>query len=490
MDQRKQLIDAFNSLCLALADADLNDSEYPIHMVNRLITLASEMRASDVHLQPSSVGLELRLRIDGVLHCCGFIPASSAQRVMARLKVMADLVHYRRDLPQEGRIIFADRDQELRISVLPTLHGEKIVLRFLSGPGHFRSIDELGYPPDVAQKLRDLLQETMGAIVVTGPAGSGKSSCLYACLRDLTSGSNGIQRSIASLEDPIEVAVDGVAQTEVNPSVGLDLTSGLRYLLRQDPEIIMMGEIRDRETADAVLQASLTGHLLLTTFHAGSTAEAISRLLEMDLEPYLIRSSLRAVLSQRLVRRLCFCARPCNDPAETCGLPVEEFYLPTGCEKCAGTGFAGRLALVEFLTLDSSEVARAILAKSDSRTLESKAVEAGMITRLQRGIEAVRSGLTCPSEIRRAFGLLSDERFLPAERHLPTDFATAGVDAGNNHDHDSEPATASLATSSASEETLAEGNGNEVECGAPLSGELSFASEAGGDAVVSDDSSQ
>ena len=252
----------------------------------------------------------------------------------------------------------------------------------------------------------------------------------------------------------------------------------------------MVGEIRDRETADAVLQASLTGHLLLTTFHAGSTAEAISRLLEMDLEPYLIRSSLRAVLSQRLVRRLCSCARPCNDPAETCGLPVEEFYLPTGCETCAGTGCAGRFALVEFLTLDSSEVARAILAKSDSRTLESKAVEAGMITRLQRGIEAVRSGLTCPSEIRRAFGLLSDERFLPAERHLPTDFATAGVDAGNNHDHDSEPATASLATSSASEETLAEGNGNEVECGAPLSGELSFASEAGGDAVVSDDSSQ
>ena len=206
------------------------------------------------------------------------------------------------------------------------------------------------------------------------------------------------------MEDPIEVSVDGVAQAQVNPVVELDLATGLRFLMRQDPEVIMVGEIRDRPTAEAAFQASLTGHLLLSTFHAGSAAEAISRLSDMGIEPYLLRSGLLGILSQRLVRRLCECSRVSDELGARLGLPVEQVRVPVGCDACGQTGYRGRMVLVEMLKAQRTELGRAILTRSDAATLERLAVEAGMVTRWDRAYDALRKGLTSPAEVRRVLG--------------------------------------------------------------------------------------
>ena len=207
------------------------------------------------------------------------------------------------------------------------------------------------------------------------------------------------------MEDPIEVAVDGVAQSQVNEAAGLDLATGLRFLMRQDPEVIMVGEIRDRPTAEAALQASLTGHLLLSTFHAGSAAETISRLLDMGIEPYVLRSGLLGVVCQRLLRRLCRCARKCDDPDARLGLPVDRVMVPTGCEACGGTGYRGRFLLAEMLPITHAQLGRAILSRCDTARLEQLAVEAGMVTRWDRACRAVEAGLTGPAEVRRVLGV-------------------------------------------------------------------------------------
>jgi type II secretory ATPase GspE/PulE/Tfp pilus assembly ATPase PilB-like protein len=258
-------------------------------------------------------------------------------------------------------------------------------------------------PDDVLPALRRLLSETSGAIFATGPAGSGKTTTLYACLREIAANS-GAGRSLVSLEDPIEVPVAGVAQAQVNPAIGFDLATGLRFLMRQDPEVILVGEIRDRATAEAAFQATLTGHLLLSTLHAGSAAEAISRLLDIGIEPYVLRSGLLAILSQRLVRRLCDCARETVDADARLGLPIERVRVPVGCEACGGTGYRGRMLLVEMLTPGRTALGRAILSRSDAATLERLAGEAGMVTRWQRACAAVQAGMTSPAEVRRVLG--------------------------------------------------------------------------------------
>jgi len=218
------------------------------------------------------------------------------------------------------------------------------------------------------------------------------------------SGQSGGQRSLVSIEDPIEVAVEGVAQSQVHPPAGLDLAAGLRFLMRQDPEVIMVGEIRDRPTAEAALQASLTGHLLLSTFHAGSAAETIGRLLDMGIEPYVARSGLLAIVHQRLLRRLCSCAQATDDPDARFGLDVERVLVPRGCDACGGSGYQGRFLLVEMLALSRTELARAILAHSESAVIERLAAEAGMSSRWQRACRAVDEGLTSPAEVRRVLG--------------------------------------------------------------------------------------
>jgi len=386
-----------------LAEWRADDPEFATRVVDRLLAAAQEFGASDVHLQPSAAGLELRMRIDGVLQPAGALPGKVAAHVVARLKVLAELLTYRTDLPQEGRIRDPAGEVEMRVSTFPTLYGERGVIRFFAGPRRFQHLDDLGLPDDVLQSLRRLLGETSGAILATGPAGSGKTTTVYACLRELVGIREGA-RSLVSLEDPIEVPVPGVAQSQVNAKVGLDLATGLRFLMRQDPEVIMVGEIRDPATAEAAFQASLTGHLLLSTFHAGSAAEAVSRLSDMGIEPYLLRSGLLAIVSQRLVRRLCLCARLSDDREARLGLPVDRVSLPVGCGECSGTGYQGRLPLVEMLTAQRTELGRAILSRCDTVALERLAIRSGMVTRWQRACHAVGQGLTSPAEVRRVLG--------------------------------------------------------------------------------------
>ncbi len=387
-----------------LEQFDVRDAEFAIRVVDRLLAEGKASGVSDLHLQPAETGLEIRYRLDGVLQPAGQLPCSVAQNVVARLKVLAGLLTYRTDVPQEGRIRQDRSHAELRVSTFPTLYGERAVVRFFADAGQYRLLGELGFPADLVQTLKRLLSETSGAILATGPAGSGKTTTVYACLRHLVSHAEAA-RSIVSIEDPIEVAVEGVAQSQVNPSAGLDLATGLRFLMRQDPEVIMVGEIRDRPTAEAALQASLTGHLLLSTFHAGSAAEGISRLADMGIEPYLLRSGVLGILSQRLARRLCDCSREAASRDELLGLPVSAARVPQGCEACGRTGYRGRFVLAELLTVEKTELGRAILSRTDSAALEALAVKAKMITRWQRAYEALQQGQTSPAEIRRVLGL-------------------------------------------------------------------------------------
>ncbi|MEN6407140.1 MAG: GspE/PulE family protein [Thermoguttaceae bacterium] len=390
-------------LCGELGRLNLVDPDFAARGVDAVLAAARQAEASDVHFQPTRDGLELKFRVDGVLTPVAMFPVQVAANITARLKVLAGLLTYHTDRPQEGRIRLPQDDVEMRVCTFPTLHGERIVVRLFGGTARYQYLDDLGLSDDVLYPLRRLLSETSGAVLVSGPAGSGKTTTVYACLREIARQATGA-RSLVSIEDPIEVAVEGVAQSQVNPPAGLDLAAGLRFLMRQDPEVLMVGEIRDRATAESALQASLTGHLLLSTFHAGSAAETVGRLLDMGLEPYVLRSGLLAILNQRLLRRLCQCAEPSDDPDARLGLPVERMKIPRGCEQCGGTGYRGRFLLVEMLTLTKAELAHAVLARSETSVIEQLAVESGMVSRWQRACHGVELGLTSPAEVRRVLG--------------------------------------------------------------------------------------
>ncbi len=378
-------------------------ASYAAEFVERLLAAAREAGASDVHLQPTPQGLEVRWRLDGVLQTIGCFPPGEASQVVARLKVLAELLTYRVDVPQEGRIRAAGNAVEMRVSTFPTLHGERAVIRLFAAPESLLWIEDLGLPEEIAHALKRLTAETSGAVVIAGPAGSGKTTTAYACLREVVRASAG-GRSVVSLEDPIEAAVPGVAQAQVHRAAEFDLATGLRSLMRQDPEVILVGEIRDRPTAEGVFQAALTGHLVVTTFHAGSAAGAISRLSDMGIEPYLLRSGVLAIVCQRLARRLCACSRPGSDEAERLGLPVAAWRTPQGCDACRGVGYRGRMVLAEMLTAQPTALGRAILSRDDAAHLEQLAVQAGMVPRWRRALQAVEQGGTSPAEVRRIFG--------------------------------------------------------------------------------------
>ncbi len=373
-------------------------------LVERTLALARECQASDIHLVPLAGGRSLQMlwRIDGVLHQVAVVD-KVAPNVIARLKVLAELLTYRTDVPQEGRIRTGDESVEMRVSTFPTVHGEKAVVRLFVGSGRYRDIEDLGLPADLDAELRRCLIQTGGALLVSGPAGSGKTTTLYACLRHLLR-SAPHSRSICTLEDPVEALVPGAAQSAIRPDAGFDYATALRSLMRQDPEVIMVGEIRDRPTAETVFQASLTGQLVLTSFHAGSAVEAVGRLFDLGVEPYLLRSGLLGVLSQRLVRRLCDCARPGTSSDDHLGLAVACCRLPHGCERCGHTGYSGRMLLAESLGPRLPTLGRAILTRTDSGSLEHIAVAAGMQTILQRATAAVQEGRTSPVEVRRVLG--------------------------------------------------------------------------------------
>lgn len=379
------------------------DPQYAIDFVDRLLDAACEAKASDVHLQPTSKGIELRWRLDGVLHLLGVFPRGDAADVVARLKVLAELLTYRTETPQEGRIRDRHANVEIRVSTFPTLHGERAVIRLFASEGRFLYVQDLQLPQQLSDPLYRLLSETSGAILITGPAGSGKTTTAYACLREIVRHSGG-GKSLVSLEDPIESAVDGVAQSQVNTAAGFSLATGLRSLMRQDPEVILVGEIRDRETAEVTLQAALTGHLVVTTFHAGSCAGAMSRLADMGLEAYQIRSGILAIMSQRLVRKLCECAVPLANEAEKLQLSIARGKKPSGCPRCWHTGYQGRTLLAELLPLGDLTMDSTILEKRDAAAIERLAVENGFVPLYQRACSAVEEGLTSPAEVRRVLG--------------------------------------------------------------------------------------
>jgi general secretion pathway protein E len=391
-----------NGLALGLRSLDDSTDSYASRFVDLMLDAAQRAGASDLHLLPSPNGVSVQMRLDGVLQTVGTFSPGRGTDIVTRLKVLAKLLTYRTDFPQEGRIREGDSSIEMRVSSFPTLNGEKVVVRLFPADDHYQYISELGFSSDIEQRLGRLLRETSGAIIIAGPAGSGKTTTLYACLREIVRASAS-RRSVATLEDPIEVAIAGVAQSQVNEQAGMDLATGLRSLLRQDPEVIAVGEIRDPATAATALQASLTGQLVLTTFHGGTAAGALSRLSDMGIEPYILRSGILAVLCQRLVRRLCDCATTGHSAEGRMGLAVERFREPAGCEKCHQTGYQGRMLLAEMLPIDSG-VAEAILARLEARVLEEEGVRAGMMTIWQRAVEAVVAGVTSPAEVRRVLG--------------------------------------------------------------------------------------
>ncbi|MDO4586127.1 MAG: ATPase, T2SS/T4P/T4SS family [Planctomycetia bacterium] len=403
-----------DSFALWVAQARAAKDDFIVLMIQRILQEASIRHASDVHFQPGRLGIDVRIRLDGVLHRVGILPLSSAPQVAARIKVLANLMTYKTTDPQEGRvrkgqIPFVDRD--IRISTAPSLYGERIVARFFSEGNKFLLPLELGFSNDILRELSLAVQKTSGAILITGPAGNGKTTTACALLRALVnqeSPETNIVRSIISLEDPIEHAIDGVAQMEVSRDGETTLDRLIRYLMRQDPDVIMVGEIRDRATAEAALQAALTGHLLISTFHASDAAGALCRLLELGIEPFTIRSSVSHILCQRLVRHLCSCAvkQTSQKSIEILGetFRINYWYEAKGCPNCHGTGYSGRFLVAESLPLGSDDMANAILERRETSQLLRIGKENGMITLAESAVKLIEEGKTSPIEILRVLG--------------------------------------------------------------------------------------
>lgn len=360
-------------------------------LVEMVLAEAEARAASDVHFEPTAAGVEVRFRIDGVLQPLARLDAGLAPNLVARLKVLAELLTYRVDIPQEGSIRKRNNGVEMRVSTFPTIHGEKVVVRLFDATGQVLELDQLALPSNLLSELRRLLEERTGALFLTGPSGSGKTTTIYACLRHLVR-SAGRGRNIVTIEDPVEQVLDGVSQSQVKPGTEFDFARGLRSLLRQDPEVIMIGEVRDRETAGIAIEAALTGHLVISTLHAGSACGVVGRLLDMGIEPYLLTSSLKGILNQRLVRKLC---ESCRQPAEG-RAPASQ---AVGCERCGGTGYRGRVLLAELLTPNDA-LRHAILARADTAALEAAADHPGRETIWT----AAASAPTTPQEIERVLG--------------------------------------------------------------------------------------
>lgn len=383
-------------------------SEAPvIKLVNLIISRAVEYGASDIHFEPFEDEFKIRYRIDGILHDVESPPKRLQAAIISRIKIMAKLNIAERRLPQDGRIRLRVLGKEIdfRVSTIPIMLGESVVLRILDRTNVILDLEKLGFLPDILQRFEELIVKPYGMILVTGPTGSGKTTSLYAALEKI----NSPDKKIITVEDPVEYQLKGVNQIQVKPQIGLTFSSGLRSIVRQDPDVILVGEIRDYETAEIAIQSALTGHLVFSTLHTNDAAGAVSRLLEMGAEDYLISSCLLGLMAQRLVRVLCpHCRVPHRpvphvleemgiDPTE--GLP-EEIYEAKGCEKCANTGYKGRTGIYELLPV-TDEIKNLILKRSDSGTTKRTAIEQGMRTLRQDGWYKVKKGITSVSEVLR-----------------------------------------------------------------------------------------
>jgi general secretion pathway protein E len=391
---------------------DLATDAPAIRLVESIIERAVELKASDIHFTNSRNGPRLRFRTDGVLNDIDPPPPDLYSAVISRLKILSDLDIAERRLPQDGRIRLgvSGREIDLRVATMPHLDSEGVVLRILDRTVVKLDLPSLGFAGDIESTLLQLLTEPHGILLVTGPTGSGKTTTLYAALRKLVQP----ERNIVSVEDPVEYQLEGVSQIQVQRKIGLDFPTVLRAVLRQDPDVIMVGEIRDPETATIANQAALTGHFVLATLHTNSAAAALPRLIDMGVEPYLLSTTVRGVLSQRLVRKFCpSCARPIRrDQIPTpehlqslCTIPISDWnvHAAVGCVGCNNTGYAGRIAIAELLVVDD-EIRAAILDRADEMRLEKIARRKGVVPLIQDGAARVAAGETTLGEVFRVAG--------------------------------------------------------------------------------------
>ncbi|GGE75790.1 GspE/PulE family protein [Priestia taiwanensis] len=376
-----------------------------IKLVNQLLQQAVIQRASDIHIDPQETKINIRYRVDGTLRTERMLPKHMQGVLIARLKIMSNLDITEQRIPQDGRMkMNIDMyEVDLRISTLPTIYGEKIVIRILNLNTVLNDLEQLGFEMGNLEKMNQLMKKQHGIVLITGPTGSGKSSTLYAALHKL----NSEEVNIITIEDPVEYQLEGINQIQTNPTVGLTFAAGLRSILRQDPNIIMVGEIRDSETADMAVRASITGHLVLSTLHTNNSIGTINRLIDMGIEPFLIASSLNGVVSQRLIRKVC---RDCRQEKaaterekeifESRGMTIHTIYKGKGCPTCNMTGYRGRIAVHEVLVMDD-ELRRMIMNNQPVTDIQSFVMKRGMKFLLDDGLVKVKRGITTTEEVLR-----------------------------------------------------------------------------------------
>ena len=403
-------IEGGESLARSLEPEDLLDAsdEAPIiRFVNSMITQGYKERASDIHVEPFEVELVVRYRIDGILYEVLRPPHKAQASIISRLKIMANLNIAEKRLPQDGRfrVRIAGKDVDVRVSTLPTAFGERVVLRLLDKSSNVLSLEEIGMNPAMLRAVGGMIQKSHGIFLVTGPTGSGKTTTLYAALSRL----NSREKNIITVEDPIEYQLPGVGQIQVNPKINLTFAAGLRSILRQDPDIIMVGEIRDGETAEIAVQSALTGHMVFSTLHTNDSAGALTRLVEMGIEPFLAASSIVGILAQRLVRRICTHCREAYRPSAELlaemglgqAVPADaEFYRGRGCPQCMDIGYRGRSGIYELLPVDE-QVRDLLLQNKDAASIKASATRKGMKTLRDAGLEMALRGETTIEEVLR-----------------------------------------------------------------------------------------
>ena len=379
-----------------------------IQLVHRVIKEAVDRGASDIHFEPQEEEMRVRYRIDGVLQEAATVPVSAVPAVVSRIKILSDLDIAERRIPQDGRISIEVESKpiDLRVATLPAAWGEKVVMRILDQSKVMIQLEQLGMLPQALERFTKAFSQAHGAVLVTGPTGSGKSTSLYGALNQL----NTIEKHIITIEDPVEYQLTGITQVQVNNKAGLTFASGLRSMMRADPDIIMVGEIRDRETAQIAIEAALTGHLVLSTLHTNDAPGAVTRLIEMGVEPFLVGSAVDCVVAQRLARLLCEeCKRRTTITSEVMrangfnvGLDLEA-YEPVGCARCGGSGYKGRVGLYEVMWV-SDTIRSLAVAREPAETIMHAAVHEGMMRLREDGLEKVRRGLTSIAEIARVAG--------------------------------------------------------------------------------------